>query len=112
MDARADLMRPDDGASLLSVRVQPGSAEDAVTVVATDPPAIAVKVRAHAHDGEANAAVIRLLSATLGIAKTTVVLQRGAASRNKLYRVGLSPLELRARLETVPATSQQRKKRP
>jgi uncharacterized protein YggU (UPF0235/DUF167 family) len=111
MDARADLMRPDDGASLLSVRVQPGSADDAVTVVATDPPAITVKVRAHAHDGEANAAVIRLLSATLGIAKTTVILRRGAASRNKLYSIGLSPMDLRARLETVPGTNQQRKKR-
>jgi hypothetical protein len=111
MDARADLMRRPVDASLLSVRVQPGSARDAVTAVATDQPAIAVRVRAPAHEGEANAAVIRLLSTTLGVAKSAVALRRGATARNKLFAVSLSPADLRARLEAVLQTDQQQKKR-
>ena len=38
-------------------------------------------------DGKANAAVIKLLAKALGVAKSRLVLVRGATSRDKLFRI-------------------------
>jgi uncharacterized protein YggU (UPF0235/DUF167 family) len=80
-----------------------------VTAVAVDPPSLTVRVRARAHDGEANAAAIRVLSGALGLPRAAVTIWRGAAARNKLVRVDLAPADLQSRLATILETIQPRK---
>lgn len=47
-----------------------------------------IAVRAVPEDGRANAAVAEVLAHALGVAKGRVVLVRGAASREKRFRLG------------------------
>jgi uncharacterized protein YggU (UPF0235/DUF167 family) len=59
-----------------------------------------VSVTAAPSDGRANRAVAELLAEAFGVSVSAVELIRGAASRDKLFRVGgLSLDELRARLD-------------
>jgi hypothetical protein len=46
-----------------------------------------VRVTAAPADGEANRAVIALLAEAFGVARSRVELVRGAASRDKLFRI-------------------------
>jgi len=68
----------------IAVRVTPGAARNAVLA---DERGIRVSVTAVPEDGKATAAAIRLLAGTLGIAKSRIVLVRGATSRDKVFRV-------------------------
>jgi uncharacterized protein (TIGR00251 family) len=62
-----------------------------------------VRVTAPPAHGEANRAVTDLLAEALGVAASRIALVRGAASRDKLFRVErLSPSDLRARLSPPP----------
>lgn len=82
---------------LLAVRVQPRARRDEVT--GWDGRALRVRVSAPPEDGRATRAVIALLARALGVPRASVELVSGAASRDKLFRVGaLAPDELRARL--------------
>jgi uncharacterized protein len=84
-------------APLLHVRVQPRARRNEILGWQGD--ALRVRVTAPPADGQANHAVTDLLAAALGIAASRIALVRGAASRDKLFRVDrLSPSELRARL--------------
>ncbi|HKZ06454.1 MAG TPA: DUF167 domain-containing protein [Methylomirabilota bacterium] len=84
-------------AGLLAVRVQPGAATDAI--VGWQGQALRVRVSAPAREGRANAAVARLLAAALGVPPSTVELARGAAGRDKLFRLRtLDTADARARL--------------
>ena len=38
-------------------------------------------------DGKANGAVVKLLAKALGVARTRLVLERGAGARDKLFRI-------------------------
>lgn len=86
----------------LAVRLTPGAAADRIDGWDTDAggrPLLKVRVRARPVEGEANAALTRLLAAALGVPKSAVVIQRGAQSRTKMVRVEcLSDPELKARL--------------
>jgi uncharacterized protein len=53
-----------------------------------------VRVTAAPADGAANRAVIGLLAEALGVAPSRVELVRGAASRDKLFRIDRRPLTL------------------
>lgn len=87
---------------LLRVRVQPGAARDEVLGWRED--ALRVRVAAPPHDGRANQAVTRLLAAALGVAPSAVELVRGAAARDKLFRVrSLDAAAVRARLGAAPS---------
>ena len=91
---------------LLRVRVQPGAGRDEVIGWRED--ALRVRVAAPPQDGRANVAVTRLLAAALGVAPSTVKLVRGAAARDKLFRVrALDAGAVRARLgaPAAPAPS-------
>jgi hypothetical protein len=48
---------------------------------------LAAKVRAKPKDGEANAAVLKLLAGALGVATSRLRLVRGATSREKLVQI-------------------------
>lgn len=68
----------------IALRVTPKAARNAV-VLQND--AIRIYVTTVPEDGKANAAVQALLAKSLGIAKTRLVLVRGATSRDKVFRV-------------------------
>jgi uncharacterized protein len=61
--------------------------------------ALVVRVTAPPVQGEANAAVARLVGRALGVPPSAVVLVRGAAGREKLLRIaGVTAEQARARL--------------
>ncbi len=83
----SDLAR--DGAEI-AVRVTPKAGRNEIR---RDGDRIAVRVTAVPEDGKANAAVQALLARALGVAKTRLVLVRGQAARDKVFRLDqdLSP---------------------
>ena len=70
---------------LLHVRVQPKARANAVTGWRGE--ALRVSVTAAPEDGKANRAVIALLAETFDVAPSCISLVRGAASRDKWFRV-------------------------
>ena len=81
---------------LLHVRVQPRAPRD--EVVGWQGATLRARVSAPPEDGRANHAVAALLAATFGVPRASVALVRGAASRDKWFRVGTLDLAtLRAR---------------
>jgi uncharacterized protein (TIGR00251 family) len=83
----------------LRLKVVPrASSDDIVGWLGED--ILKVRVAAAPERGRANAAVIQLLAATLGISQTQVRLVTGQSKEHKLVTVrGLSETELRSRLE-------------
>lgn len=71
--------------SHLHVRVQPRARQN--EVVGWQDGTLRVRVTAPPQDGEANRAVSRLLAETFGVPISRVVLVRGAASRDKVFRI-------------------------
>lgn len=72
----------------LPLRVTPGARSEAVTI--TDG-VLSVKTRAKPQDGEANAAVVRMVAKALGLPASRCRIVRGATSRNKLVAVDQLP---------------------
>jgi uncharacterized protein len=72
-------------AALLHVRVQPKARANAVKGWSAE--ALRVSVTAAPEDGRANRAVIKLLAETFGVAPSSISLVRGAASRDKWFRL-------------------------
>lgn len=88
---------PSPEAPLLHVRVQPRARRNEVVGWRDD--ALWVRVTAPPADGLANRAVTDLLARALGLPASAVALVRGAASRDKLFRIErLSPSDVRVRL--------------
>jgi uncharacterized protein len=73
------------GAVRFAVRVQPRASTDEIAGVHGD--ALRVRLRAPPVDGAANAALIELLAACLGVAKQRVRVVTGASSRAKVVEV-------------------------
>lgn len=86
----------------LPVRLTPGAAADRIDgwdVDAEGRPVLKVRVRARPLEGEANAALLKLLAKTLRVPKSAVSLDRGGQSRLKMIAIeGLSDEDLRTRL--------------
>jgi hypothetical protein len=86
----------------LPVRLTPGASADRIDgweVDADGRPILKVRVRARPVEGEANAALVKLIAKALGVPKSAVALERGGQSRTKMLGVeGLSEDELKARL--------------
>ena len=85
-------------AASIKVRVQPGASEN--QVVGYQRGVLRLRVTAPPQEGRANQAVISMLAAVLGIAKSRVRIVRGHASREKLVSVeSLTTEEVQQRLE-------------
>lgn len=84
----------------LAVRVTPRSSREAVDGFDAEG-RLALRVTAAPADGEANAAVTRLLARALGLPQRDVVLISGASSRIKLFEVPLDHDQLQARLSAT-----------
>jgi uncharacterized protein (TIGR00251 family) len=96
---------------LLHVRVQPRARSN--EVVGWQGDTLRVRVTAPPAHGEANRTVTDLLAEALGVATSRIALVRGAASRDKLFRVErLSPSDLRARLSPSPLGGEGRVRGP
>ncbi|HEX6081500.1 MAG TPA: DUF167 domain-containing protein [Methylomirabilota bacterium] len=88
---------PSSDGLLLRVRVQPRASRN--EVVGWQDDALRVRVTAPPADGLANRAVTDLLARALRLPASQIALVRGAASRDKLFRVArLSPSDVRLRL--------------
>lgn len=70
-----------------SVRVTPKASRNLVEADHDGVADFRVRVTVAPEGGKANEAVIRLLSKTLDVAKSRLVLVRGATSRDKVFRV-------------------------
>lgn len=86
----------------LPVRLTPSASADRIDgwdVDADGRPVLKVRVRARPVEGEANAALVKLLAKTLGVPKSAVTLDRGGQSRTKMLSIeGLSEEDLKSRL--------------
>jgi uncharacterized protein len=93
---------PPTAMARLPVRLTPGAAADRIDgwdVDADGRPVLKVRVRARPVDGEANAALLKLLAKALGAPKSALSLDRGGQSRTKMISVeSLTEDDLRARL--------------
>jgi uncharacterized protein len=85
---------------MLRVRVQPRASRNQVEGWREG--VLRVRVTAAPVDGEANRAVVALLTAALGVRASTVSVARGLRGRDKLIRIdGLSGDEIAARLASL-----------
>ncbi|WP_309628673.1 DUF167 family protein [Brevundimonas sp.] len=86
----------------LPVKLTPGASADRIDgwdVDADGRPVLKVRVRARPVEGEANAALILVLSKSLGVSRSSVSLARGGQSRLKMIVIeGIDDEVLRARL--------------
>ena len=64
-----------------TITVKPGSSQE--KILETAPGELTVYLRAKPHDGEANDALIKLLSKHFKVAKTTITITHGQKSRTK-----------------------------
>ncbi len=68
-----------------SVTVKPGSSQQ--KVVEMEAGKLVVYLHARAHDGEANAALIKMLTTHFGVAKSQIETVQGAKSRHKVVEI-------------------------
>lgn len=83
----------------VDVRVVPRSSKE--TVLFQDDGALKIWVRASPTDGQANTALVALLSKLLGVPKSNVTILRGETGRSKRIRIeGIERSELEKRLSS------------
>jgi len=82
---------------VLRVRAAPGASRECVTGLHGD--ALKIAVTAPPEKGKANARIVAVLAETLGLSKAQVSLEKGAASRDKSFRLqGITAAEVLERL--------------
>ncbi len=94
--------RPDLPAVKINLRVIPRARRDAIEGFLDG--VLRVRVTAAPQDGNANQAVVKLLAKRLGLPRSSVVLARGARSRDKVIEI--SGLDLAAIRERLPGQGQ------
>ena len=90
----------------LAVRLTPKGGRDAVETVerlADGRSVLKARVRAAASEGEANAALLKLIAKTLGVAPRDVSLVAGASARLKRLKIDGAGATLAAALEKICA---------
>ncbi len=95
-----------DGSIVLTVRLTPKASRDEIEGIAELADGTAVlkaRVRAIPEAGKANAALIKLLSKTLGISESRIDLRSGAAGRTKILELTGDSQALATRLTALTA---------
>ena len=69
----------------ISVRLKPGSKRDSIEI--KDDETVAISITSRPVEGKANEHVIRLLSKTLRVSKSSCSIIRGGKSRNKVIAI-------------------------
>jgi len=69
----------------ISVKVKPNSRQESVEKISEKE--YLLRVRASAQEGKANQAVVKLLSEFFDIPKSTVIILKGASSKNKIIEL-------------------------
>jgi uncharacterized protein (TIGR00251 family) len=83
----------------LAIRLTPRADRDALSPGAAPGEPLRARVTAPPVDGQANAALVKLVAKALGVPKSRVAIVRGQGARDKVVRVeGLSPDDAHARL--------------
>jgi uncharacterized protein (TIGR00251 family) len=83
----------------LSVRLTPRADRDAIAPAAAPGGTYAARVTAPPVDGQANAALVKMMAKALGVPKSRVSIVRGHSARDKVVRVdGVSPADAHKRL--------------
>ena len=92
--------RPCADGVLLRVRLTPRASRDGIDGPKAGPDGdyLQARVRAVPEDGKANAALIALLAKALGLAKSSLTVSSGAASRLKTVRIAGDTTALTRRL--------------
>ena len=91
---------------VIAVRLTPRGGRDAIDGIAQladGRSVLKVRVRAAASEGEANAALVKLIARTLGVAARDVILVAGASARLKRVRVAGEAASLATALEKICA---------
>ena len=97
-----DWLREAQGAVRLAVHLQPGASRNAIEAVSNG--RLRIRVQAPPVEGAANEALCKLLSKTLGVAKSKVRIAHGETSREKTVEIsGLSGDDARAILSGIIA---------
>ncbi len=68
-----------------TITVKPGSSQE--KIVETAPGELTIYLRAKPHDGEANTALIKLLSKHFDVPKTSITITRGMKSHTKIVEI-------------------------
>jgi hypothetical protein len=83
---------------VLQVKVLPKTSRE--EIVGWEENVLKVRLKAPPEKGEANSALIAFLADVLDLPKQAIIIKRGATSRRKQLTIhGLSPEQLRARLD-------------
>ena len=69
----------------ITITVKTGTSQEKIT--ATSPGSYTVYLRAKPHDGEANTALIKLLSKHFHVAKSSIIIKQGAKSHTKIIEL-------------------------
>ena len=92
-------LRPAKSGTCVAIAVQPGAKVSALAGTHGD--RLKVKVAAPPVDGEANAALVKIIAQVLGLPTRHVTIKEGTASRRKVVEVeGLTPMEVWAVLKS------------
>jgi uncharacterized protein (TIGR00251 family) len=96
--------RSEAGGLLLTVRLTPKGGRDAIEGIeqlASGECVLKVRVRAPPHEGQANAALVKVLAKALGVPSRDVRLVSGLGARMKRARIAGSSAALAARLAEI-----------
>lgn len=108
MAVAGDVWRTGPGRLVLRVRLTPKSSADRIEGIeaTAEGPALKARVRAAPQDGEANAALERLIADWLSLPRRAVEVDRGAKSRVKSVAIHGDPEQLvqsmKARIAELP----------
>ena len=102
---RLSTAQPTAEGLLLFVKLSPNASTDEVTgrIEGLEGPLIAMRVRAIPDKGQANKALIKLVSTWLGVAKSDISLKRGGKSRLKTLLIKGEGAELAIKLTALLA---------
>ena len=97
MSGELPFLKADRDGVLISIKVQPRASRTEIAGVLGDE--LRIRVAAPPVDSAANVELLKFLSKSLGVAKSAVTLEKGAASRHKLVHVtGTNEATIIARL--------------